>query len=774
MNEHDDKTFSSKRGNTDDDESKQSGSRQQKQSNRKPRGSIRKQDAIIDTLASDQPDSTTTAITEHLHDNQLNNVNNKLKYIPTELDSMHSSSTMNVNHPMVNSIYSQQATTQSISKPKPSPSLPLSSTANPIINVNPVNFSEIGNTQTKLPMSSLLPDICDDSQQKQKQRRKQKQKQEQQLSMNTSTFGNTTTTTTTTQTLPKIYEHSASEREPTSTTSTTTKEITTESTATKLSTKTGPNRQSLCGTNHIIPNVFFTKPQSSEEQEDYVIRNEEVDVLKETLKGFDQNSALRLKQPRKSGRSSPSNQYNQQTQLDQVQMLSRNPIVHEPACRSASSSPRIARSNHIKPIHENGNSLAYGLHVPANAAGRKLSLQPIIHQQQQLQYQQQNYHQQHQQQHRARDFLDINNSSSYLGANNGISASSSNLSGNNLTIVSQHLAPRKSVIGRLERSSFQAQRLSDVGVAFGQQITAKMGLKLPASQERIVEQTRWLYLRYVFVKLRLNSLPLRDLNITKSSRARRAAAFGVTIAKVASNSAPVTASVVTPDITTSSTDFKFNRKRTALSQNINSQDLNLLAARMNNVKSDKNEIESNNNNDTLGTNSIGLVSANIDTATSGRKYIMDPTINNQIFTVILTIVKELKDRKPEFYGDTIYELIGIDKFSSVQDLLDVQMTICQEMTRSEISWCRIIALFSLFGAISLDCVRLGTPEHVGPILDGFIEFVERDLALWISQQGGWESFLYKYRAGFRFGQVGSRIFIVALPVILWIIISMFK
>lgn len=88
-----------------------------------------------------------------------------------------------------------------------------------------------------------------------------------------------------------------------------------------------------------------------------------------------------------------------------------------------------------------------------------------------------------------------------------------------------HLGSRKSVIGRLERPSVQAQRLSDVGVASGQQITAKIGLKLPASQVRIVEQTRWLYLRYVFVRLRQNTLPLRDLNLTKSSRAKRAAAL---------------------------------------------------------------------------------------------------------------------------------------------------------------------------------------------------------------------------------------------------------
>lgn len=389
---------------------------------------------------------------------------------------------------------------------------------------------------------------------------------------------------------------------------------------------------------------------------------------------------------------------------------------------------------------------------------------------------------------------------------NPINGSTTNL--NLLAVNNNQFTHRKSVIGRLERSSFQTQRLSDVGVAFGQQLTSKIGLKLPASQERIVEQTRWLYLRYVFVKLRQNALPFRDLNLTKSSRARRAAALGETTSgsfltnlseKPSSFSAPATASIGTTSIpintdvitspfgngtsssissvtgTNSNTTGKLSRKRTVISEDINTQELAMLAARMRAIKDET----TNNFNGNAGINDGATSLTSNESLPNGvgganKKFIMDPTINKQIFTVILNIIRELRELKPEFYGDTIYELIGIDKFSSIQTLLDIQMTLCQEMTRSEISWCRIAALFSLFGAMSLDCVRLGTPEHVGSILDGFIEFVERDLALWISQQGGWEAFLYKYRAGFRIGQLASRIITIALPVFIWIILTMFK
>lgn len=420
---------------------------------------------------------------------------------------------------------------------------------------------------------------------------------------------------------------------------------------------------------------------------------------------------------------------------------------------------------------------------------------------------------------------------------------------NNLTVDNanslnaQHLKPRKSIIGKLERSSFQAQRLSDVGIAFSQQITAKVGLRLPASQERIVEQTRWLYLRYVFVKLRQNKLPLRDLNLTKSSRARRAAALGATNEAqiIVSISEPPSADALThSDVRPLFRRPNDTRKRSALMTNINSQDLLLLAARVNNknksVKrrqfhrqpecldhSENKRIQQSSDDEsttvvssssttgvsptvasvsissrlasaalnfharhsdyasgglasrrTSASSSSNMSSSSSSTSPNRKSFMMDPTINNQIFTVIMNMIKELRESKPELYGDTIYEMIGLDKFSSLESLLEVQKTLCQEMTRSEISWDRITALFSLFGAMSLDCVRLGAPEHVGPILDGFIGFVERDLALWISQQGGWESFLYKFRAGYHYGSL-YKITAISIPMLIfWVVLFVYK
>lgn len=430
--------------------------------------------------------------------------------------------------------------------------------------------------------------------------------------------------------------------------------------------------------------------------------------------------------------------------------------------RSTSNSPRIDRrvTSTVRP------DFSAGLSVPitASAMSRKLSLQANVHPVQPV------------------DPVSTEKnispgSQSPVIASANTHSSSSNSHFNTLTVGHHRsMVPRKSVIGRqllIERSSFQAQRLSDVGIAFGQQITSKIGLKLPASQERIVEQTRWLYLRYVFVRLRQNSLPLRDLNITKSSRSRSTATHTTTtsarlIAPEITCSAPATATATTCDLH-ELTQTKLARKRQTLSS---SEHLSILTTKLWTLDQPSECTTESHKN--IRNKPDSIRSGVADNSLPTRRYIMDPTINNQIFNVILNIIKELRDKKPDYYGDTIYELIGIDKFSSLESLLDVQRTICQEMTRSEISWCRISALFSLFGAMSLDCVRIGAPENVGPIADGFVDFVERDLALWISQQGGWESFSYRFRAGFRFRHWTSKLSAIAVPLLAWIIVSFLK
>lgn len=362
------------------------------------------------------------------------------------------------------------------------------------------------------------------------------------------------------------------------------------------------------------------------------------------------------------------------------------------------------------------------------------------------------------------------------------SNSKKNVSNPNTLAVNSSTTHRRSVIGRQDRievraGSFQAQRLSDVGVAVGQQITAKMGLKLPASQERIVEQTRWLYLRYLFDKLRQKSLPLRDLNLTKSLQARRAAALESSVTNVlygrSYTPGEITSNGISPQLTP-----RINRLRRGhaflggLLTSSNGDTRSRLSTVHDTLTSSVDFEETFSSKGLFPKTSR----SNPITALPTKKYMMDMTINNHILSVIKKFVTDLREAQPDvtLYDDTIYELIGIDKFTSLEDLLQVQKTICQETIRSEISWSRIVTLFSIFGAMSLDCVRLGSPEHVGPLLDGFVGFIERDLSLWISQQGGWESFLYQYGNGISYCALLVRVMVISVPIIVWMIISIFK
>ncbi|KAL3217687.1 hypothetical protein MRX96_032120 [Rhipicephalus microplus] len=49
------------------------------------------------------------------------------------------------------------------------------------------------------------------------------------------------------------------------------------------------------------------------------------------------------------------------------------------------------------------------------------------------------------------------------------------------------------------------------------------------------------------------------------------------------------------------------------------------------------------------------------------------------------------------------------------------------------------------GGLAVDCVKLGHPEYVLGLVQALGLFVERDLATWISQQGGWGTLITRFR-----------------------------
>ena len=60
-----------------------------------------------------------------------------------------------------------------------------------------------------------------------------------------------------------------------------------------------------------------------------------------------------------------------------------------------------------------------------------------------------------------------------------------------------------------------------------------------------------------------------------------------------------------------------------------------------------------------------------------------------------------------------------------------------------ITWGRVVALFSLAAGFAIDCVGQGHSVFVTEVVEAFTKFVSQRLVNWISAQGGWVRILCK-------------------------------
>ncbi|XP_054159346.1 bcl-2-related ovarian killer protein homolog A-like [Oppia nitens] len=100
------------------------------------------------------------------------------------------------------------------------------------------------------------------------------------------------------------------------------------------------------------------------------------------------------------------------------------------------------------------------------------------------------------------------------------------------------------------------------------------------------------------------------------------------------------------------------------------------------------------------------------------------------------LVLELETNYPKLYNSVLNNITS-HPLKSVNEIQSILQIISQELFRNDITWARIAALFAITGALAVDCVQVGHPEYILPIIDTFTAFVDRDIAGWIAQQGGW-------------------------------------
>lgn len=108
------------------------------------------------------------------------------------------------------------------------------------------------------------------------------------------------------------------------------------------------------------------------------------------------------------------------------------------------------------------------------------------------------------------------------------------------------------------------------------------------------------------------------------------------------------------------------------------------------------------------------------------------------------VCTELERNHPDLY-QTVTGNIGLHALPSETAVQNVFEAVARELFRNDISWGRIVALYSVSGGLAVDCVKLGHPEYVLALVQALGLFVERDLASWISQQGGWSTLVTRFR-----------------------------
>ena len=63
--------------------------------------------------------------------------------------------------------------------------------------------------------------------------------------------------------------------------------------------------------------------------------------------------------------------------------------------------------------------------------------------------------------------------------------------------------------------------------------------------------------------------------------------------------------------------------------------------------------------------------------------------------------------------------------------------VAEQIFKGDITWGKIVSLFSLAGAFAVDCVQCGHAEYMNTIVSSFENFVDTNLSEWIAMQGGW-------------------------------------
>ncbi|XP_043228538.1 bcl-2-related ovarian killer protein homolog B-like [Amphibalanus amphitrite] len=114
-----------------------------------------------------------------------------------------------------------------------------------------------------------------------------------------------------------------------------------------------------------------------------------------------------------------------------------------------------------------------------------------------------------------------------------------------------------------------------------------------------------------------------------------------------------------------------------------------------------------------------------------------------VFREMVLIGVELERMHPSVYTAISRQVnMAITSDKTVRAVVN---SVAVDLFRSEVTWGRIIALYSVAGGLAVECVKLGHPEYLLGLIESLGMVAERDTGQWIASQGGWGALLTRFR-----------------------------
>merc|ERR550525_1317929 len=113
-----------------------------------------------------------------------------------------------------------------------------------------------------------------------------------------------------------------------------------------------------------------------------------------------------------------------------------------------------------------------------------------------------------------------------------------------------------------------------------------------------------------------------------------------------------------------------------------------------------------------------------------------------VFVQLEALSLELERKYPKLYSGVCRQMgIAVVTEKIIAKNLS---SMALHIFKKDITWFKVASFYNLVSAAAVDCVRQGHPEYLYGIVEAAGLVIERDVANWIANQGGWVAILSKY------------------------------